>query len=75
VFRDWLSERCEKKSNIKESPEDYEKRLLWSDAGKHVGLRLRVLEREDFRPPVLLRSDDDAPVSYTIQYEGKFIQL
>lgn len=74
VFRDWLSERCEKESDNKESAEDFEKRLLWSDAGKNVGLRFRVLERESIQPPTLLRSDEDPPVSYTIQYEELVIR-
>ena len=46
------------------------KQLLWADNGKTVGLRLRVVERDDVSAPVLLRKDEDPPVSYTLQYEG-----
>jgi hypothetical protein len=40
------------------------------DSGKNVGVRLKVVEREDLSTPVLQRLDEDVPVSYTVQYKG-----
>jgi hypothetical protein len=74
VWRDWLAERAAKGRKGKEREEkgEEEKRLLWSSTDKHVGLRLRVIEREDLdRAPVLISRDEDPNVGYTLQYEGK----
>ncbi len=75
VWRDWLAERAENLRMIKapeeESDEEYRKRLLWSSLDEHIGLRLRVNPREDVPAPVLLQSDEDPNVGYTLQYEGK----
>jgi hypothetical protein len=71
VWRDWLKERAEGVAKGKgEEEEEIEKRLLWSDTQKHVGLRLRVNERQDERAPVLVSRDEDPNVGYTLQYEG-----
>lgn len=70
IFRDWLAKRCES-AGSSETQEDYEERLLWADAQQHVGLRFRVQEKEGVHRPLLLASDEDAPVSYVVQYEGK----
>jgi hypothetical protein len=78
IFRPWLAERSNAlKSTFagttKEAEdEEHEKKLLWADAGKHVGQRIKVVEREDVNAPILVRRDEDAPVSYTLQYEGEF---
>lgn len=60
--------------DIEESEDELEARTLWVDNKKTVGLRLRVSEQEDVtNRPLLLRVDEDAPVSYTLHYEGKSI--
>lgn len=70
VWRDWLKERAEGVAKRKgEEEEEIEKRLLWSDTQKHVGLRLRVNGRQDERVPVLVSRDEDPNVGYTLQYE------
>lgn len=74
VWRDWLAEHAEdfreSKGKDGDAGEDG-KGLLWSSVDKHVGLRLRVLEREDMlRGPVLVSRNEDPNVSYTLQYEG-----
>lgn len=63
VWRDWLSER------VAGGGDDREKGLLWSDSGKHVGMRMNVKERPEVPAPVVGK-DEDPPVSYTLQYEG-----
>jgi len=85
IWRNWLAERCaslSKRNRLgsgpntkKEEDEEYRKRLLWADTKNHIGLRLRVIEREDAAVPILLSRDEDAPVSYTLQYEGESIIL
>lgn len=80
VFRPWLAERSAAfKSMAKaasqgvDEDEENKKKLLWADAGKHVGLRIRVAESETTNAPILVRHDEDAPVSYTLQYEGELV--
>ena len=73
VWRDWLAERAAVDScPIQEEDVDAvaQKRLLWADSGSHVGLRMRVKERDDIHNPVIVRRDEDPAVSYTLQYEG-----
>jgi hypothetical protein len=73
VWRDWLAERAaEGREGEGKWEGGAEKRLLWSSVDRHVGLRLRVLEREDMgRVPILVSRDEDPNVGYTLQYEGK----
>lgn len=84
IWRDWLAERavrpgsnrvsCLGLSSKSASPkavaiEDIE-RMLWLDKACNVGIRLRVIEREDLGTPILMGLDEDAHVSYSIEYEG-----
>ncbi|KAN0092379.1 hypothetical protein V8E51_018226 [Hyaloscypha variabilis] len=82
VWREWLAERAEcavlrsgegkvDNEHSKEGEKEGEKGsgLLWSDTEKHVGLKLRVIERQDERIPVLISRDEDPNVGYTLQYE------
>lgn len=75
IWRDWLAERAtlwkSLSSGLVPEDEEYQKRLLWADKGKNVGLRFRVFEKADTPIPILLAHDEDPPVSYTLQYEGK----
>jgi hypothetical protein len=76
VWRDWLAERAEDlrgEGGKGLDGAEEGKGLLWSSVDRHVGLRLRVLEREDMardRRPVLVSRDEDPNVGYTLQYEG-----
>jgi len=54
--------------------EECSKRMLWVDKSKNVGLRLRVVEKSYTANPILLRRDEDAPVSYVLQYEELVIR-
>lgn len=68
VWRDWLAERSQKLFSA--SSEEHNKRLLWSSVKEDIGIRLRVVERQDLRPPLLQgRGDEDPQVGYTLQYE------
>ena len=81
VWREWLAENAKcaavgieegkaDKRNSGEEAGEQENGLLWSDTEKHVGLRVRVIERQDERIPVLVSRDEDPNVGYTLQYEG-----
>jgi len=56
------------------SPPDVlnEDRILWVSPAKNTGLRFRVREKK-FRQdtPILMSADEDPPVSYEIEYDGK----
>lgn len=78
VWRDWLAARAEdfREGRDGEGREDG-KGLLWSSVDRHVGLRLKVLEREDMvrdRGPVLVSRDEDPNVGYTLQYEDLVVR-
>lgn len=80
VWRNWLAQNAvqpESKqpfSTIAENTQlnSGEKRTLWLDNAKTIGLRLRVIERQDLgSTPVMLGRDEDPPVTYTLEYEGQ----
>lgn len=50
-----------------------DKRILWVSPNKDTGIRFTVRERKIRRDiPVLIRADEeDVPVSYEIEYDGK----
>jgi hypothetical protein len=50
-----------------------DRRILWVDAKKNVGLRLKVTEKKWRRnEPVLIHADEEDSVSYEIEYQGNF---
>ena len=47
--------------------------VLWVSTLKNTGIRFNVRERKFRRDgPILIRSDEDAPVSYEIEYDGTY---
>lgn len=70
VFRGWLSDRAEADEKHIDTPEECENRVLWADAERCVGLRLKVHKREEAPAPLMLGRDEEPTVSYTLQYEG-----
>ncbi|QSZ31839.1 hypothetical protein DSL72_001408 [Monilinia vaccinii-corymbosi] len=74
VFRGWLSDRAEANERHIDTPEERENRLLWADAEKHVGLKLKVLKREEEAAPIFLGRDEEAPIYYKLQYEELVIR-
>lgn len=81
IWRDWLADRClslKKRNRLGPEPntkaeedEEYKQRLLWADTSNHVGMRIRVNEKEDEPAPVMINSDEDPAISYTLEYEGR----
>lgn len=46
-------------------------RILWVSTSKNTGIRFNVKERKLRRDsPILIRNDEDTPVSYDIEYDG-----
>lgn len=70
VWRDWLAARAGKECTHVE-----EEDVLWADARRDVGIRFRVVEKQDnnnhFMEPIFLARDEDPVVSYTLVFEGK----
>ena len=55
-------------------PDD--KRILWVSGAKNTGIRFNVKERKLHREaPILMRNDEDLPVNYEIEYEGRLLPL
>lgn len=51
-------------------PDD--QRILWVSTAKNTGIRFNVKERKLRRDtPILIRNDEDIPVSYDIEYDGR----
>jgi hypothetical protein len=51
-------------------PDD--ERILWVSTEKNTGIRFNVKERKLRRDaPILIRNDEDLPVSYDLEYDGK----
>jgi hypothetical protein len=69
VWRDWLAAAADgwyaEQRGIDDSG------ILWADSRKNVGLRFQVKPSGTERMPLLVGSDDDPPVSYTLKYEGR----
>ncbi|KAA8564189.1 hypothetical protein MFRU_065g00210 [Monilinia fructicola] len=74
VFRGWLSDRAEADEKHIDTPEECENRVLWADAERCVGLRLKVHKREEAPAPLMLGRDEEPTVSYTLQYEELVIR-
>jgi hypothetical protein len=68
VWRHWLAERT---ARGPESGEGEGESILWADTRKNVGLRFRVRENVDATRPVIVGSDEDVAVRYTLEYQGR----
>ena len=63
-----VKEMADETSNLEDAG------ILWVSNGKNTGIRFRVKEKKFRRnTPILCRADEDLPVSYEIEYNGKFI--
>ncbi|KAJ8116780.1 hypothetical protein OPT61_g1867 [Boeremia exigua] len=52
-----------------------DQRILWVSAAKNTGIRFNVKERKLRKDaPILIRNDEDAPVSYDIEYDELLIR-
>jgi hypothetical protein len=54
---------------------EHAERMLWLDSSCNVGIRVRVVEREDLGTQILMRLDEDPQVAYSIEYEGSSLSL
>lgn len=75
VFRPWLQQQAERSATKQQ--QDGQSRLddsaiLWVDRAQDVGVRFRVLAKEEGNVPLLLNQDEEPPVSYTLEYQGQF---
>lgn len=59
--------------DVEERFDSEDKRILWVSPAKNTGIRFNVKERRIRRDaPILIRNDEDLPVSYDIEYDGRF---
>ncbi|RYC59397.1 hypothetical protein CHU98_g6801 [Xylaria longipes] len=77
VWRDWLREQAERSATEQQQvgqrcPDDSS--ILWIDPYKNVGVRFRVLSREESQTPLLISRDEDPPVSYTLEYQELIVR-
>lgn len=51
-----------------------DERILWVSPAKHTGLRFNIKERRLRRDaPILIKADEDMPVSYEVEYDGMLL--
>jgi len=80
VWRDWLGKVTGGGSTIsaqgKEVLPTDQKRILWVDTARNVGLRVRVKETKWRREqqPILMFAGEEMPVSYEIEYEELLVR-
>ncbi|KAI3337917.1 F-box domain-containing protein, variant [Ustulina deusta] len=77
VWRDWLREQAERSAT--EQQQDGQTRLddpsiLWIGTSKNVGVRFRVVPKEEGQTPLLLSRDEDPAVSYTLEYQELIVR-
>ncbi|KAI1153911.1 F-box domain-containing protein, variant [Nemania diffusa] len=77
VWRDWLREQAERSATEQQRegekyPDDSS--ILWIGSSKDVGVRFRVLAKEEGQTPLLLRQNEDPPVSYTLEYQELLVR-
>ncbi|KAH6612015.1 hypothetical protein C7974DRAFT_406854 [Boeremia exigua] len=61
--------------SLEEKTDIDDQRLLWVSAAKNTGIRFKVKERKLRRDaPILIRNDEDVPVSYDIEYDELLIR-
>lgn len=57
---------------VEEKFDPKDQRILWVSTARNTGIRFNVRERKLRRDaPILIRNDEDMPVSYDIEYDGK----
>ncbi|RYP34029.1 hypothetical protein DL767_004471 [Monosporascus sp. MG133] len=76
VFRNWLESQAARPSDAQHPVGDVEndESILWTSSAKDVGLKFRVVEKDDSRAPVFVKANEEPPMSYTLQYEELLIR-
>lgn len=69
VWREWLTEVATPIREVDESLDSNQ--ILWVDAAKNVGVRFRVMPGPMERMPVISGPNDQPPIAYKLEYEGK----
>tara|TARA_R110002003_G_scaffold193_35_gene15157 strand:+ start:16981 stop:17790 length:810 start_codon:yes stop_codon:yes gene_type:complete len=66
----------ERAQDISEVPDMDDARILWVSPSKNTGIRFNVKEMRFRRDnPILVRVDEDVPISYEIEYDGMRLLL
>ncbi|KAI5919820.1 hypothetical protein F4810DRAFT_468645 [Camillea tinctor] len=77
VWRDWLRDQAANSSALKQQrakPRLDDPSILWTDSSQDVGIKFRVVEKEDVNAPVLVGPFDEPPVSYVLEYQELIIR-
>ncbi|KAI1491553.1 hypothetical protein F5X96DRAFT_678311 [Biscogniauxia mediterranea] len=77
VWRDWLRTQAANSAALKQQrarPRLDDESILWTDSRKDVGIKFRVVEKEDVNAPVLVGPNDEPPVSYVLEYQELIIR-
>ncbi|KAI1177917.1 F-box domain-containing protein, variant [Nemania sp. FL0916] len=77
VWREWLREQAGQSEADKQfegqiRPDDSS--ILWADASHDVGVRFRVLRKDEERTPILFSPDEEPAVSYTLEYQELIVR-
>ncbi|GAW10827.1 hypothetical protein ANO14919_001620 [Xylariales sp. No.14919] len=76
VWRPWLREQAERSTTEQQQAGQRnldDSSILWTDLSKNVGVRFRVLLKEEGQP-LLLSRDEDPPVSYTLEFQELIVR-
>lgn len=74
VFRSWLDAQVAKSADSQQRTERTETdndSILWTSSAKDVGLKLRVVAKDNPHVPVFVEADEEPRASYELQYEGR----
>lgn len=72
VWREWLANRASETTTAgKGDFSSSDKRILWVDTAKSVGLRFQVSMGPCERMPLMSELDSELPISYSLVYEGE----
>ncbi|KAI0016877.1 hypothetical protein F4780DRAFT_634093 [Xylariomycetidae sp. FL0641] len=81
VWRDWLHEQAAKiaageATQQRQPPTNpgLDESILWVDSSKDVGLKFRIVEKVNDNAPVLIGSNEDPPVSFSLEYQELVIR-
>ncbi|KAK4188779.1 F-box domain-containing protein [Podospora australis] len=73
IKRDWLASQVGRRRGSADTPSIEDDNILWTDNTKEVGIRFRVTEI-DVGAPVLLNSEEDPPVGYSLEFEELLVR-
>jgi hypothetical protein len=66
--------KCEGNEVAEEKSDLHDGGILWISNANNTGIRFRVREKTFRRnAPILIRADEDMPVSYEIEYDGRLV--